>query len=86
VAAASRTNQVDLIYMLGYDGLMRSMAPLAPALATLAARGLGRARPRQIRRRRLGGILRILGKLRLELNDLGAGCCQLGARDCKLAL
>ena len=72
--------------MLGEDGLMRGMTGLAPALARFATLGLGRASPGLVRRRGLGGILRTLGKLRLELDDLGAGRCQLSARDRKLAL
>ncbi|HRI49261.1 MAG TPA: hypothetical protein PLW65_03695, partial [Pseudomonadota bacterium] len=79
-----RTDQVELIYVLGDQGLMRGMTPLAPALATFATLGLGRASAGQVRRRRLGGILRVLGKLRLELDDLGAGCGQLGASRCQL--
>ena len=86
VVTVSRTDQVELIYMLGHDGLMRGMTGLATALATLTALGLGRTSAGQVRRRRLGGILRIFGQLRLELDDLGAGRCQLGARDRKLAL
>ena len=86
VPTAGRTDPVDLVYVLGHDGLMRSMAGLASTLARLATLGLGWASAGQVRRRRLGRILRILGKLRLELNDLGAGRSQLGARDRKLAL
>jgi hypothetical protein len=70
---------MEMIYVLRHDGLMRGMSGLATALATFAALGLGRTSARQIRRRGLGRVLRILGKLRFEFNDLGAGCGQLGA-------
>jgi len=86
VVTVGRTDQVELIYVLGHHGLMRGMTPLATALAPLATLGLGRASAGQVRRRGLGGILRVLGKLRLELENLDAGCCQLGARDRKLGL
>ena len=93
VGAVARTDQVELIYVLGDQGLMCGMTPLATALATFATLGLGKASAGQVRRRRLGGILRVLGKLRLEFDYLGAGCgqfgagrCQLGARDRKLGL
>lgn len=80
-----RTDQVELIYVLGHQGLMRGMTPLATALAMLATLGLDRASAGQVRRRGLGGILRVLGQLRLELDDLGAGRCQLGAGRCQLS-
>ena len=77
--SVGRKDQVELIYVLREDGLMRGRTGLATELATFATLGLGRASPRQVRRRWLGGILRTLSKLRLELDDLGAGRCQLSA-------